>query len=106
DLDAAEGVILLIRIPLVVEVVQQRDGAPVVLVFAEHPRVAAHGCLDGEHVFAQALALRMFGNDGPGLVSREAHLNSSTAQLPTSNELPSANSQNSQDKKGSLSFRD
>ena len=70
DLDAAERMVLLIRIALVVEVVQQRDGAPVVLVLAELPRVAAHRRLDAQHVLAQALALRVLGHQRPRVFSR------------------------------------
>jgi hypothetical protein len=61
--------VLLIREALVVEVVQQRDGAPVVFVLAELPRIAAHGRFDAEHVFPEALALRVLGYERPGLVS-------------------------------------
>src|SRR4029078_13037605 len=70
DLDAAEGMVLLIGIALVVEVVQQRDRPPVVLVLAELPRVAAHRRFDAEHVLPQALALLLLGDESPCLVSR------------------------------------
>ena len=59
--------VLRIGIALVVEVVQQRDGAPVVFVLAELPRVAAHRGLDAEHVLPQALALRVLGHQRPGV---------------------------------------
>ena len=50
----------LIGPALVVEVVQQRDDAPVLLVLADQPGVAAHGRLDGQHVLPQAFALGVF----------------------------------------------
>ena len=70
DLDAAKRMVLLVGIALVVEVVQQRDDAPVVFVLAELPRVAAHRGFDRQHVLPQALALRVLGHQRPGVVSR------------------------------------
>ena len=57
------------RIALVVEVVEQRDDAPLLLVLAERARVAADGGLDGERVLAQALALGPLGQQRPGRVA-------------------------------------
>ena len=44
---------LQVRVPLVVEIVQQTGDPPQLLVLAEAPRVGAHGGLDGQHVLAQ-----------------------------------------------------
>ena len=55
-LAATERMIGWRRVAFVVEVVQQRDDTPGGLVFAERPRVAAHGGLDRERMLAQALA--------------------------------------------------
>ena len=66
------------RPALVVEVVQQRGDAPAFLVLAELLRVAAHGGLDGQRVLQQAVALRVLGQEGPGIVSihgKFPHLN-------------------------------
>ena len=73
DLDAAKRMVLLVGPALVVEVVQQRDDAPVLFVLAEQPRVAAHRGFDRQHVLAQALALRVLGHQRPGRLSRHRH---------------------------------
>ena len=71
DLHAAKRMIRLIGPALVVEVVQQRHHAPVVLVLTPEPRVAAHRGFDREHVLPQALALRMLGDQRPRLIPRQ-----------------------------------
>jgi len=48
DLGAAERVVRQIRVPIVVEVMQERCNAPRLLVLAELTGVAADGRLDGE----------------------------------------------------------
>jgi hypothetical protein len=62
--------VLRIRIALVIEIMQQRDDTPVVLVFAELTRVAAHGRLDRQHVLAQAIASRVLGHQRVRIRSR------------------------------------
>ena len=71
DLDAAERMVRRVGPALVVEVVEQRDDAPVLLVLAPQPRVAAHRGLDRQRVLPQALALRVFRQQRPGGVARQ-----------------------------------
>ena len=54
------------RMDLPVEVVQQGDDAPDVLVLAEAPRVGADRGLDGERVAAQPLTLCVARERVPG----------------------------------------
>jgi hypothetical protein len=60
-------------VDLVVEVVEQRDAPPELLVLAEALRVAAHGGLDGERVAQQRLALRVARQRLPGVVAGDLH---------------------------------
>ncbi len=60
-------------VDLVVEVVEQRDAAPELLVLAEAACVAAHRGLDGERVAQQRLALRVAGQRRPGGVAGDLH---------------------------------
>ena len=71
-LAALVGMIAERRIALVVEVVEQRDDAPLLFVLAELPRVAAHRGFDRERMLAQALALRPLSQELPGGVARDA----------------------------------
>ena len=73
NLAAAERVILGARPSLVVEVVQQRDDAPLVLVCAELARIAADSGFDGKRVLQQALTLRVLGEQRPGIVTSKIH---------------------------------
>jgi hypothetical protein len=57
------------RIPLVVEIMEQGDDAPSLLVLAEFARVAADRRFDRERVLAQALALRPLSEQRPGRVA-------------------------------------
>src|SRR5439155_722179 len=65
DLAAAKRMILEAGPPLVIEIVQQRDDAPALLVLAELPRVAAHGGFHGHRVLQEALVLRVLGQQLP-----------------------------------------
>ena len=58
---------------LVVEVVQQRDGAPELLVLAEAARIGARTGLDREGVPPQRLALRVPRQGLPGPVACDVH---------------------------------
>ena len=64
---------LEIGIALVVEVVEQADDAPELLVLAACARVGAHRGLDGQAVAAQRLGLDPLRQEGPGLVARKPH---------------------------------
>src|SRR5713101_3334843 len=57
DLAAPERMILEARPPFVIEIVQQRDNAPRLLVLSECAGIASYGRLDGERVLEEALAL-------------------------------------------------
>ena len=46
------------RVPLVVEIVEQRHDTPLFFVLAERTCVPAHGGVDRQRVLAQAVALR------------------------------------------------
>ena len=61
------------RVDLVVEVVEERDAAPQLLVLAEAARVGAHGRLDGERVAEQRLALGVARQRLPGPVAGDLH---------------------------------
>jgi hypothetical protein len=61
------------RVHLVVEVVEQRDDAPELLVLAELPRVEAHRRFDGERVAKERLALGVARQRVPGTVAGEVH---------------------------------
>src|SRR5262245_20071827 len=74
NLAAPVGMIAERRPPLVVEVVEQADRAPVVLVLAERARVAAHRDLDRQRMFQQAVALGVLLQQLPGVVSIHAHM--------------------------------
>src|SRR5215470_1187525 len=79
NLAAAERMVLWRRPALVIEIVKQPDNAPLVLVLAEGPRVAAKGGFDTHRVLQQAVALRVLVQQSPGIVSiheRLQHLNS------------------------------
>ena len=58
---------------LVVEVVEQRDDAPALLVLAELAGVGADRGLDGKGVAEQRLALRVARERLPGAVARHVH---------------------------------
>ena len=58
---------------LVVEVVEQRDTAPQLLVLARAPRVSAHRRLDRERMAEERLALRVAGQRRPGPVAGDLH---------------------------------
>src|SRR5262249_49929043 len=58
----------------VVEVVEEADDAPVVLVFADLAGVAAQGGLDRQRMFQQAVARGVFGEQLPGVVAIQAHM--------------------------------
>jgi hypothetical protein len=60
-----------VRIALVVEVVQDPDGAPGLRILAEALGVGAHRGLDGEDVAAQRLRRGPLAEEGPGLVARK-----------------------------------
>ena len=68
-LDATKRMVLRVRVPLVVEVVEQRNETPVILVLAVQACVSTHRSFDGEHVLAQALARSPFGYERPGIFS-------------------------------------
>ena len=61
------------RVPLVIEVVEQGDDAPLLFVGALLARVAAHRGFDRQRVLAQALALGPFGQQLPGGFTRKGH---------------------------------
>ena len=61
------------RMQLVVEVVEQGDDAPALLVLAEMPRVPARRRLDGEGVPEERLALRVPRQRLPGLLACRLH---------------------------------
>ncbi len=67
------GMVAQRRVPLVVEVVEQRDDAPLLFVGALLPGIAAHRRLDGQRVLAQALALGPLGQQLPCRLSRQGH---------------------------------
>ena len=69
DLDAPEGVVLLVGPALVVEVVEEAGEPPELLVLALEAGVVAHGGLDGQGVLAQAFLLRVLAEELPGLVA-------------------------------------
>ena len=58
---------------LVVEVVQERDRAPELLVLVVLPGVEADAGLDRERVPAQRLALRVAGQRLPGSLAGHVH---------------------------------
>ena len=58
---------------LVVEVVEQGDDAPLLLVLAEVPRVPADRGLHGERVSQQRLGLRVRRQRLPGLLAGGLH---------------------------------
>ncbi len=60
DLRALHRMVRHLLILLVVEVMQQPDSSPRLLVLAERPRVRAHGRFHGERVGPEALRLRVF----------------------------------------------
>jgi hypothetical protein len=60
-------------VDLVVEVVQEGDRGPELLVVAEAPRVPPGRGLDGERVPEQCLALRVAGQRLPGAVAGHLH---------------------------------
>ena len=66
---------------LVVEVVEERDDAPELLVLAEPACVRARGGLDGERVPEQRLALRVLRQRLPGPVARRLHRTSTIPGL-------------------------
>src|SRR5579864_4623186 len=73
QLDSHERVAgLLRRVLLVIDVVQQADEAPSVLIFAELPGVGAHDGLDRQHMFLQIDRARLSDQERPSLVSRHA----------------------------------
>ena len=57
------------RPSFVVEVVQQRDNAPAVLVLAEPAGIAAHRGFDRQRVLPQTVALRVLGQQRPRVVA-------------------------------------
>src|SRR5204862_47859 len=61
------------RVHLVVEVVQERSDSPELFVLAELPRIRGHGCLDGERVPQQRLALGVAGERLPGTFASRLH---------------------------------
>src|SRR3954451_20439444 len=61
------------RMHLVVEVVQQSDGAPQFLVLTEIPRVPPHARLDAERMTEQWLALRVLRECLPGAFACDLH---------------------------------
>src|SRR5439155_1021471 len=61
------------RVDLVVEVVQERDDSPALLVLPVGARVPAHGGLDGERVTEERLALRVARERVPGLIAGRLH---------------------------------
>ena len=61
------------RVDLVVEVVQQRDAAPELLVLATATRVAAHRGLDRERMTEQRLARRVVRQRRPGPLAGHLH---------------------------------
>src|SRR5689334_902513 len=65
--------ILGVGVLLVVEVVQQRHRSPIVFVLAEQPRVPAHCGFHREHMFAQALTLRVLRHQKPRVLSGKRH---------------------------------
>ncbi len=75
DLDPAKRVVLLVGKTLVVEIVQQRHHRPLLFGLAPQARISAHRGFNREHVLAQALALRVFGDQRPGSLSRHRHNN-------------------------------
>ena len=63
--------VLQIRIPLVVEVVQEAGQSPQLDVAVEPRRVRAHRRLDGQHVAAERVRSCPFTKKVPGRVSRK-----------------------------------
>ena len=72
DRGAVLGV-LVERVDLVVEVVEERGGAPELLVLAAPPRVQADRSLDGERVPEERLARRVAREGLPGLLAGRPH---------------------------------
>jgi hypothetical protein len=60
-------------VDLVVEIVQQRDGRPELLVLAEALRIAANGGLDGQGMTQERLALRVARQGLRGVVTGDLH---------------------------------
>jgi hypothetical protein len=60
---------LEVRMALVVEVVEEPDEAPLLLVGTEPPRVRAHRRLDRQHVAAQRLRGGPLLDEIPGLLA-------------------------------------
>ena len=56
-----------VRVHLEVEVVEEADHRPALLVPAVLAGVGAHGGLDGEGVLAEGLGLRVLAEDVPGV---------------------------------------
>src|SRR5262245_51578471 len=61
--------VLAVGILFVIEVVDERDKAPGVLVFAGRPGISANRGLHAQKMFAKALALHVLGNEGPGAIA-------------------------------------
>src|SRR5262245_37422871 len=80
---------------LVVEIVQQADDAPALLVLAELAGISPHRRLDGDHVFLEAFALGVFREQLPCVVA--IHFSAPrgsirAAKVPTAN--PKSESRN------------
>ena len=73
DRGAVLGVLVERRMHLVVEVVEERDRAPELLVLPDLAGVPADAGLHGEGVTAERLALRVAGQGLPGAVSGHVH---------------------------------
>jgi hypothetical protein len=58
---------------LVVEVVEERDGGPELLVLAQLARVVAHARLHGERVPEERLALRVARESSPRTLAGDLH---------------------------------
>jgi hypothetical protein len=75
------------RMHLVVEVVEEADCAPELLVLAELTRVPAHARLDAERVTEQRLALRVLRERLPGAFACDFHR---VGRLPRCRRRPSS----------------
>src|SRR5207244_12827634 len=71
DIDAAKRMVFAIRMFLVIEVMDERDKAPRLLILAPHPRVAANRGFDCDQMTPQAFALDVVRDQRPCPIARE-----------------------------------
>ena len=81
DLRTFEGMVRGIGPALIVEIVQQPDDAPFLFVFVQLAGIGPHRRFDGQHVLAQALALRVLTNQRKCVVA--VHASGYKSRLPS-----------------------